>query len=230
MEDSINGEVYKITNKINGKGYVGITKIGSKKRFNNHMSIYASGAPALARAVKKYGRENFTWELLDVANNIEDLSEKEMFYIKKHQTDNPNHGYNILKGGYCNEKATEARKVKIVREKTGEIFDSILSASEITKIPHYLISFVLQGRQKTANGEVFRYLEEYKHQETISKLKLKPVKIRCPITDIRTGIKYESIAEASRKTKIPRSTIGRCLRKTNKLSKVNYFIYADKQL
>ncbi|MYC40212.1 MAG: hypothetical protein F4X55_04270 [Candidatus Dadabacteria bacterium] len=91
------GYIYKITNTINDKSYIGISiHPPGKGRIRNHLSGY--GNCIISNAVKKYGRDAFTYEILE--NNIfpELLPDLEIAYIKKYQTITPL-GYNLTHGG-----------------------------------------------------------------------------------------------------------------------------------
>lgn len=80
--------IYKITNKINGKSYVGQSK-NIEERWRHHRSSKLKYP--LYLAFQKYGLENFTWEVLEECSILE-LNEKELYYIKKY--DSTNFGYN----------------------------------------------------------------------------------------------------------------------------------------
>ena len=87
--------IYKYTNKINGKQYIGQTIRGFDLRHYEHIRGDKS---YFDRAINKYGIENFEWEILYVASNTEELNEKEIELIQKHNTLKPN-GYNVTLGG-----------------------------------------------------------------------------------------------------------------------------------
>lgn len=72
--------IYKITNKINGKTYVG-QSIDIKRRFNEHRYISSESNESLKLAYKKYGRENFEFEVIEECSE-EMLNEREIYYIK----------------------------------------------------------------------------------------------------------------------------------------------------
>jgi len=84
------GVVYKITNLINNKIYVG-------RDIKNH-SYYLGGGIIIKAAVKKYGRHNFIREIIEECTD-EILSEREIFWIKELDARNPSIGYNISTGG-----------------------------------------------------------------------------------------------------------------------------------
>ena len=92
--------IYKITNTITNKSYIGETKsVNPFTRWRQHKNTIENnrGCPALQDAVKKYGIENFKFEILIFCFD-EDRYKLEIDYIKKYKTKVPN-GYNISKGG-----------------------------------------------------------------------------------------------------------------------------------
>lgn len=87
--------IYKITNTINNKSYIGQTvnwKRRKKEHFGNNKLSYIS---LIGRAIRKYGKQNFTFEVL---GEYEDYNNQEKFFIEKYNTTSPN-GYNIQSGG-----------------------------------------------------------------------------------------------------------------------------------
>ncbi len=82
--------VYQTTNLINGKIYIGQDSKGRKG--------YLGAGKYLLYAIKKYGKENFKKETLERCLTKEELSEREIYWIKKLSSKVPN-GYNIADGG-----------------------------------------------------------------------------------------------------------------------------------
>lgn len=89
--------IYKITNKITGKSYIGQTVQSIQKRWIMH---YSKGSTCryLSNAIKKYGKENFNIKVLARSNSIEEMNHREQYYIKIFNTLSPN-GYNLMTGG-----------------------------------------------------------------------------------------------------------------------------------
>lgn len=83
--------IYKTENNINGKIYIG-------KAVKDRDSYLGSGL-LLKAAIKKYGKENFTKVIIDSAENNEELNKKEIYWIKKLNSQNKDIGYNITDGG-----------------------------------------------------------------------------------------------------------------------------------
>ena len=89
------GVIYIITNKLNGKQYVGQTIQDLKKRLARHRN---DDRPGISQAIKKYGWENFSVEVIEEYENRDKLNEREIFWIAKLNTKTPN-GYNLTTGG-----------------------------------------------------------------------------------------------------------------------------------
>lgn len=87
--------VYKTTNKINNKIY-----IGSHETFDLNDKYIGSGK-AFKHAVKKYGKENFTKEILFIFDNKQEMLEKEKELVNKNFIIS-NENYNLIEGGVLN--------------------------------------------------------------------------------------------------------------------------------
>lgn len=111
-------QIYKITNNINGKIYVGMNSTSNDN--------YMGSGSILNTAKKKYGLENFTKEILeDNIKTIEELVIKEVYWINKLNSRNRSIGYNITPGGIGNtgkwngNTLTEDHKNKISNSMIG---------------------------------------------------------------------------------------------------------------
>lgn len=105
LKDNVYGFVYKITNTINGKAYVG-------QHIGLDFGEYCGSGVMLHRAYKKYGMDVFTRDILEYASTKEELNFLERFYIQHENTLIPN-GYNIAtggRGGYTGELTNESRE------------------------------------------------------------------------------------------------------------------------
>lgn len=87
--------IYTFKNKVNGKVYVGQTCRTFKERMGEHLRHKDT---TLGKALAKYGIDNFEYKIIDEAETIEELNEKEIFWIKKLNSMAPN-GYNLCEGG-----------------------------------------------------------------------------------------------------------------------------------
>lgn len=85
------------TNSITDKVYIGMTSKTLEKRKKEHYITARNPKFQFHRAIKKYSEECFTWEVIDTADNIEDLKEKEVAWI--YYYDSYRNGYNMTIGG-----------------------------------------------------------------------------------------------------------------------------------
>ena len=107
--------LYKLTNKINGKGYVGTSVNPISQRLSRHLYAANSGRKdmAIACAIRKYGLDAFEVECLAHTDDYEQLLQMEIAAIKEHGTLFP-YGYNISEGGQGSRRAcSETTRAKI---------------------------------------------------------------------------------------------------------------------
>lgn len=92
--------IYKITNLINGKVYIGQAK-NIYKRWAEHKRARDNNCPLLYKAIRKYGVDNFSFEIQEVCSQDE-LDQKEIYWIKYYNScvffEN-GWGYNCNEGG-----------------------------------------------------------------------------------------------------------------------------------
>jgi hypothetical protein len=104
--------IYKTTNLINGKFYIG-------KDAKNNPKYLGSGT-ILLNAIKKYGKENFIKEIICHCSNLEELAEKEKFYIKKFNAQNREIAYNIGEGGFGGDNISHNPNIDEIKRKQSE--------------------------------------------------------------------------------------------------------------
>ena len=93
------GYIYKITNNVNGKIYIGQTSKTVQERFNAHISkAKAHVNRYLYDAMNHYGIENFSAEEIEQCPK-EMLDEREIYWISFYKSDNKENGYNMTSGG-----------------------------------------------------------------------------------------------------------------------------------
>ena len=90
-------QVYKITIKVNGKVYIGFTGRAFKERWKQH----CQGKPTypLQMAIKTYGKDNFSTEIIFSSKSREEALQMEILHIKKFNSRNRKFGYNCTEGG-----------------------------------------------------------------------------------------------------------------------------------
>ena len=125
------GRIYIIRNTINNKVYIGQTKVSLKLRFQNHLSAARNGKDyVIGKAIRKYGEENFYIELLEECT-IEELNERERYWISYFNATNNKFGYNMSIGGNVIRTTKELNKNLII-----SMFNSGIPAYKIAKILH----------------------------------------------------------------------------------------------
>lgn len=117
------GYIYKITNIVSGKLYIGETKLADPNdRWKCHiksLKCVKGGCPALKDAMKSYGIDKFRFDVLIICFD-EDRMQLEREYIKRYNSMVPN-GYNILEGGQMGGgfkgKKHSPETIKIIQDK-----------------------------------------------------------------------------------------------------------------
>ncbi len=182
-------EIYKITNIINNKIYIGQTINSIHQRFDEHCSLTKSKhRSAIREAIRKYGKNNFIIEIIDNADTIEELNCKEIKWIAKLSAISPN-GYNLEAGGK-NKIVHHSTKLKMSIAKLGKKGHAVTRATK-DKISH------------SRTG--MKFSDKHKEALSLAKNKLK-IKVKC----IDSGVIYESYSAAARILKMPDCNIRRC--------------------
>lgn len=107
------GYIYKTTNLINNKIYIGQHRA---QQFESNK--YIGSGVKLAKAIKKYGKENFKCELIEECFSLEELNEKEIFWIQKFNSQFE--GYNLNAGGEGMNSPSKETREKMQRAKLGK--------------------------------------------------------------------------------------------------------------
>lgn len=110
--------IYKVTNKITGRVYIGQTIGSIRQRWVHHCGKWSS-CLYLKHSIQKHGKENFTIEEIYKANSLEELNKKEEELIILYDSRNIEKGYNIRHGGN-NSKPSEESKKKMSISSTGK--------------------------------------------------------------------------------------------------------------
>ena len=122
--------IYKITNQINGKVYIG-QSVNIEQRWKAHRSRpFNPKAPQysspLYKAIRKYGLINFTFEVIEECKQ-DVLNEKEEYYIALYSANDKNYGYNLTAGG------SHAGKSIILSEKDIQTIIQLLRNSKLSE-------------------------------------------------------------------------------------------------
>lgn len=214
MAENFHGYVYKITCKVNGKIYIGITTRTPEHRWKQHVSTaYQKKSKdykcVFKNAIRKYGKENFLLETQEeIFSNIEDLKKREIYWIKFYNSyafDENSNGYNMTRGGdFADERQQRAiYKCDIVKGTIIKKFNSILSAQEELGIRICSVS----QYNMTAGGYGYFYIEDF---EGLSKEEIKD-KIHNNYPNLVYKLSkegkvlgiYRNVSEAAKENNIP---------------------------
>lgn len=110
------GIVYLTENLLNKKIYIG----SDTKNNGCGDPNYLGSGLLLSKAIKKYGRNNFTKKTIYVCNSLEELKEKETYYIRKFSSNNREIGYNISDGYWGGNTLTQHPDIEKIKQKISE--------------------------------------------------------------------------------------------------------------
>lgn len=162
--------VYKHTNKINGKVYIGITKQAVERRWQNGRG-YAK--TYFGSAIQKYGWDAFDHEVLFSGLTKNAACEMEMFLIIYYSSNEREHGYNICEGGQTGDNlipkigSNNPRSVSVKRidpnTKEEVIYTTMQVAADSMGINRKGIGKACAGTLNTYKGYIWEYADkEYK--------------------------------------------------------------------
>jgi group I intron endonuclease len=211
--------IYKITNKITGKVYIGQTVQPLHKRWYCHKAV--KRVCPMSSSIKKHGAKNFVIEPLCSVLNAKDLDDIEIYFIKLYDCKYPN-GYNLTDGGSLGscrrgeepwnkglKTSDEIKKKLSLSHKGQKAWNKGKSPSKKTRLK---ISIAKKG-QRCSPATEFQpgkpsVFKGRKHSEESLKL-ISENGNRKEIQCIETGEIFNSIKEASKKLKISNSHLFR---------------------
>lgn len=202
------GLIYKITNKVNNKVYIGKTIRNISFRYGNNMNslFLRHHNDHLKKSMLKYGFDSFVIDVVEDGISDEDIIDREVFYINKYKSYNPDYGYNkIIKhsdlGGKCYKK--------VICINNGIVYDSMTEACNDLDLNIGKVSAVCNGKRRHTKGYQFAFYEEGKEyvlQDIIVGEKVNAKQVIC----INTQEVFKSISEASKFFGISLDSISKC--------------------
>lgn len=160
--------IYKITNTVNKKIYIGQSIRPIEQRFRRHINDAVNNNldTHFARAIRKYGQDKFIIEQIDAANSQDELNKKEQYWIKYY--DAVNKGYNETDAIYkCGGNTYKSKSDKEMAEIISKIRASKLNSSNPnsrtikclnTKTNEELIFSTLKERQEYFSEDTHRFV------------------------------------------------------------------------
>lgn len=193
--------IYRITNKINGKSYVGMEA--------SYTHAYFGSGVVIRAAIKKYGKENFFKEVLESNfDSYETLAKAEIKHIAAEKVSNPNGIYNLNDGGLgCSSNKGKSSHEIYGHERSVEISGKISKSLKDKKIqpPSRLGS---KGSEKQKIAARKTCVERKKSKLEIQKIIDRTIK---SIICMETGQIFKSCKEASIELHISRGNLSSVL-------------------
>lgn len=124
--------IYKITNKLNNKCYIG-QSVNIDNRINTHK--ISKNDSLIDNDIKNFGVENFTFEILEECDYRE-LNIRESYYIQKYNS--INNGYNISKGSQKYKNINDINNDMILTPKQYLVYSYLLSISSKINNKYYI--------------------------------------------------------------------------------------------
>lgn len=187
--------LYLVVNKVNGKRYVGITtRINVMRRMTEHFCHAKAGQNNghFYRAIRKYGRDSFSVDVIAYFFDIEDAKKAEIQYISEN---NPEYNSTLGGDGRLGGTMSDQAKEKLKKIHTGNKYRLGKPHSENVK-----------KRLSEAGHKNIEIFKAFQHLGPQSKQK----RVRC----IETGEEWESIKEAALAKGVARSSVAElCLKR-----------------
>lgn len=145
--------IYKAVCSVNGKIYVGQTVCSLEKRISEHKNDKRTMNRIFPRAIHKYGIGSFVFSVIDSANTIKELDDKEIFWIEKLGSRYPN-GYNLAGGGeglfgFKHSESTKSKMSAAAKGKKNHNFGVPRPKEENEKRSKSLKNFYADGTKTT---------------------------------------------------------------------------------
>lgn len=204
--------VYMIRNSINGKLYFGITKCSLEKRWREHKhnSLKSKKKTHLCLAIKKYGEDNFTRQVVRYCSSEKDMYKTEINLIKQFNTTNRKFGYNNSIGGEASSKG------KVLSEETRKK----ISDFQKTRVRKPFSLKTIQAMKDAAKG---RNMEKLYTSSANKRRGKQALNVRAVILNGET--EFVSITEAAKKFNCRPSTIHNNIKGLSKTTKFGIWEY-----
>jgi group I intron endonuclease len=169
--------VYKITNKVNGKVYLGQTNDHVQRWAQHRSAALNEPTQVVARAMKKYGIDSFTFEVVGSCRTLKEVNDFEPQFIEQYNSCDPKFGYNVEKGGGGMPRSPETcKKMSEGIRKYYETHNSKRKGQKLTEEHKKNVSIGSMGKAGTNIGKEFS--EEWKNKISQSQLGAERVKTR----------------------------------------------------
>lgn len=220
--------IYKVIDKTNGKIYIGKTS-NFKERKKQHERCYKKEDCKFHRTIRKHGKENFEWEIIEKTTGLQNAYELEKKYIKECSSYGKS-GYNMTKGG-AGGNMWNARPV-VCLTLSGEFVKRYGSAGEAQKDGFHNSNVLLncKGRLYSCKNYMFMFEDDFINYGAKTYRKSESASMRKVIQCDMNGnfIKeYKSLQEAAKGTGSNRTAISGVLSGTYKSANGFIFVYKE---
>ena len=241
-------KIYKYTNLINNKIYIGQTKMTLEQRALNGFNY--KGSTYFYNAIQKYGWENFEPVILkDNIETVEDANIWEDYFITLFDSNNPDIGYNLNRGG--NNKNTSESTKKLISDKAKEryedktknpMYGKTHSADSLKKMSDAKIGCnnpmygtkqskeTIEKRLQTCKERNVDYSHEWTDEErerASKRFKEQAKKWSKKVECIEDEMTFDSITEASNYYGVDKTTLSGHLRGKQKTCKGRHFKFVS---
>lgn len=149
--------IYKITNIKNNKIYIGKSKNKFFQRIYKHSFHVRKGTKRyLYNAIRKYGWNNFSINIVEKCSSLKELNEKEIYWIDYYKSNHNDYGYNLTIGGDGGGSAKEL--VAIAKSRLGKPLPQSqkdkISLANKGRSPHPMTSEIKNKISKTLKGKM----------------------------------------------------------------------------
>lgn len=236
------GIIYKATNQLNNLSYIGQTVTSLNQRKHGHISCAKLRPESyFHRAIRKYGSENFEWEIIDYGIDCDDLNQKEIYWISHYNT-YKGEGYNMVIGGNSNKgfKMSEEQKINLSISRGGKpflVFDrdgnylyTKINQSDFAKEINTSVSNVgkvLHNEKNTIKGLILIFKDEFCEEILFKKMNStrnhREFIVKEKETNKTIGI-WKNQTNCAKELNIHRGNISKCL--TGHLNNCNGFIFS----
>lgn len=206
--------IYKVTNVLNNKVYIGQTTTSLEKRKKEHLSKQDN--TYFHNALQKYGKECFIWEIIEQDIEISELNAREQYWIQYYNSNNHDNGYNLSAGGENGDALT------IWRQQHPELVKEMAQKGNLAMKQKLINNPELEEKRKTnALIGIKKYSQEHQEEQRQHGMQIylthkeqqdaqmqqfheqQSKRTLC----IETGIIYPSVSEAHRQTGISQGNI-----------------------
>lgn len=211
--------VYKTTNILNGKIYIG------QHSTNNLKDGYKGSGHLISKALKKYGAENFKFEIIEFSDSHSTLDQIEKKIITELSALDSNIGYNLHQGGLGGSSYKKVNQYELDGTFI-KTWYAIIEASESLNLSYKTIQNCFNGKKPTCGG--FQWKDYLKNKDCVN---IEPFESKSKKTINQYCLsgkfikKWNSISEASVSLDLAFSSIGQCCRKLPSVNQIGGYIW-----